>query len=144
MHQQAPPQKKNLIESMLNNGLVMIVVDARKKGVELPADLLQDSRVALNLSWKFRAYMELKEESIHALLRFSGKEFLCVIPWNAIWMVKQNKDGIVFPESLPDQELLSVKAEKLQEICENKPRFATISGGGELSEARQNHLKMLH
>lgn len=142
MNTQAPmQQKKELITHLLSQGMITITLDARRAGVWLPVEYLHDPKLVLNLSYKFGTKMEITDKAILANLSFNGNPFMCAIPWECIWMVQQGKDGIVFPEAIPDRELIMVPKEK---VIEGKEKFTSLDGGGEASEPRTGHLKMLH
>ena len=80
--------KRETIERMLAAGLVQIHLDARHHGVTVPATLVDETDVILNLSYRFRdpsAFVRLDPvRGIEACLSFSGRPFVCGIPWDAL------------------------------------------------------------
>lgn len=87
------PNKREHLDSLLDEGRVQIRLDPRRAAVEVPGQFQDDAVLALNLSWRFpNTHMVLNERGIAATLRFGGEPFRCQIPWHAIW-------GIAPPDS---------------------------------------------
>jgi len=138
----ANQKKRDVIGSMLDRGMLTIVVDATRPGVNLPAHLLQDPKVYLNLSHNFRTLIELKEDALHTVLSFNQRDFNCVIPWETIWAAQQGDVGFIDPDCLPGREnVFTVPPEK---VLDERPSFEAIEGGAEYTPPRTGHLRVLH
>jgi stringent starvation protein B len=105
-----PVSKKNLCEELLDLGMVMVILDARRDGVRVPEHLSADPKLRLNLSWRFNSYMSLDDQSVHANLSFSGVSFDCHVPWDAIYVMFSHVHGdpYVFPDDVPIEVLKEV------------------------------------
>lgn len=134
--------KQKVIAAFLEQGMTQIILDARKQGVYVPVKFKDDPKLILNLSWRFKHKMELREDRILAELTFSGQPFACVIPWEAIWHTRQGDHSFLFGDSFPSDQLDVITDEAEKE--ENESRFKAIEGGSELSTPRQGHLRLLH
>jgi len=124
-------QKKEVVESMLEKGMIQIYVNATKPGVKLPLDLIGEPRVVLNLSWKFQTDMEIRDDGIYADLSFNKKVESVVLPWSSIWFIK-NRTGPAY---------LFFDAYPLG-FLENE--FDVLEGEEEISPPRTRHLRLLH
>lgn len=109
-------KQKNLLE-LLQEGTVMLFLDARYEGVEVPERLRQDPGLRLNVDYAFKIPdFEVGEDAVIATLSFSQKPYRCVIPMEAIWqmMSLSTKKMAVFPVSFPKEmirELLLTQTE---------------------------------
>jgi stringent starvation protein B len=98
-------KQKNLLE-LLQEGTVMLFLDARYEGVEVPERLRKDPGLRLNVDYAFKIPdFEVSEDAIRATLSFSQRPYYCVIPMEAIWqmMSLSTKKIAVFPTSFPKE-----------------------------------------
>lgn len=139
-----PMNKKDLVGSMLDQGLIHILVDTRTPGVDLPEHLMGRVDVKINLSWQFKTLIELTDQGIFANLSFNGETRQVVIPWFAIYFVgsKQTQEGILFPEDAPGEIVTRITSS--QESRPKPQKFESIDGGNEVSPPRTGHLRVLH
>lgn len=96
--------KRECLEKLLAEGLVFIQLDSRVEGVDLPAHLRRQPVVGLNLSLNFRIEVfDITDEGIRASLSFQGVRHLCVVPWDAVFLMglADGEGSFVFPESAP-------------------------------------------
>ena len=77
-----------LLALLQSHPSVQVTVCTDADGVQLPERLmLISSKCTLELSQNFPVHPEvfqLEDSGVKVLLRFSGKEFLCLIPWESI------------------------------------------------------------
>jgi stringent starvation protein B len=126
--------KRELLESLLEKGMVMVVLDARRPGVAVPPHLAKDPQLRLNLSWRFGFLMELDAWGVKATLTFGGSPFTCRLPWNSIYAMVSHAskdEQYIFPGELPVElqrlaagELEEVEAEEGEEPAEVAPEPA--------------------
>lgn len=122
-----PEDKRALLEAMLERGMVLVTLDARRPGVIVPERLAGDPALGLNLSWRFGLPMELGEWGVRATLTFGGVPIACSLPWNAIWAVRSHKtpERYVFEADVPDDSLLEVDpAERTPQAALARPLAA--------------------
>lgn len=108
-HSEALAHRKRLsLERALSFGLTEIHVNSAIEGVQLPAHLMRQPQVILNLSYKFRCEIfDIDERGIQVTLSFGGQVSLCVLPWASLYMIRQvsadspEGEGELFLESLP-------------------------------------------
>jgi len=88
--------KREALERALGEGKVLILLDPRVPGVDVPPSALAPGKpwsVGLHLSWGFRKPMELDDFGVTAELSFSQQPHTCRIPWAAIWLVCPSDGG---------------------------------------------------
>lgn len=96
-------EKRQLMEQLLASGMVMVGLDARVEGVDVPGHLRSDPGLRLNLSQRFSGGMELDDWGVSCRLTFGGYPYDCKIPWDAIYLVVSHVSGRphLFPEHVP-------------------------------------------
>ena len=78
-------ERRKVIDGYLNTGLVTIIVQVDVDDVDLPKNLMTETRVLLNLSRKFNLdIFEVGPFMIEASLSFTGVRHHCRIPYTAI------------------------------------------------------------
>ena len=98
------PEKKQTLLAFLARGVAMVHLDARRPGVLVPEQFKSDAHLRLNLSYRYGLPdFEVGDEQVTATLSFSGRPFLCVLPWDAVFAVTSSgtAEGQVWPEDLP-------------------------------------------
>ena len=106
-------EKKKVLLRALDDGLTMILLDARRPGVLVPDSLKSEFNLRLNLSLRFQPQdLTVNEWGVRETLSFSGQPFACGIPWSAIWAVFNHRtnDLFSFPDDFP-KELLGTLTE---------------------------------
>lgn len=105
--------KRNVLEQLLEQGMVLVALDARIEGVKVPDRLGHDAQLRLNLSYRFGLPMELNDWGISATLTFSGKPFNCLFPWSSVFLFVSHVTGqpYLFPEDIPAELLSQATAE---------------------------------
>jgi stringent starvation protein B len=98
------PTKKETLLGFLARGVAMVHLDARRPGVIVPPQYVNDAHLRLNLSYRYSIPdLEVSEERVQATLSFGGRPFHCVLPWGSIFGITSHVtgDGQVWPEDLP-------------------------------------------
>ena len=91
---------------LLADGMVMIHLDTRRDGVDVPEQHRGHPALALNLSRAFRLdVFEVGPFAVHASLSFQGEVYRCVLPYDAIFSMTSKVDGQsrVFADALPPE-----------------------------------------
>ena len=138
--------KRELLESLLEQGMVMVVLDARRPGVAVPPDLARDPQLRLNLSWRFGFSMELDEWGVKATLTFGGHPFTCRLPWNAIYAMVSHaskNEPYLFPAELPE-ELQRRAAGEAPDADEDEEETAELVAGPGEAPVEKPALRRAH
>lgn len=100
--------KKNVLEQLLEQGMVLVALDARIGGVDVPTHLGKDPQLRLNLSYRFGLPMAVDDWGVCATLTFAGVPYDCRFPWTSIFLMVSHVSGqpYLFPDDIP-AELLS-------------------------------------
>ncbi len=109
---QAIGKRESLLE-MLDAGLVMLHLDARADGVDVPTQFREDPHLRLNVSYNFNlATFIIGDDFIEASLSFGGATHLCVIPWSAVFGMTSTvtADFKLWPEDMPPELLQQAAA----------------------------------
>ena len=125
----------------------MLHLDPRRPGVCVPAQFADDPILRLNIAYGFNLpALDIDDEGVYAVLSFSGRDFGCTIPWDAVFAMTLPQDeheGVVFPAAVPTELRDAIDTEPqpatepVGEPVETGPRFAVIDGGGESSETSE-------
>ena len=102
------PEKKERLLSALDQGMVMIHLDARRPGVSVPSHLAGEAHLRLNLSYRFDPPdLTVNEWGVRCTLSFSGSRYTVAVPWNALFAITSHvsREFWLYPEDMP-QELL--------------------------------------
>ena len=103
----AAPDKRSVVEQLLEQGAVLVHVDARKPEVAVPARFRGDPKLVLRFGYGLNpAIVDLAvdERGISGTLTFSGQPYHCELPWTAVYaaVVEGAQKGMVWPEDIPD------------------------------------------
>lgn len=102
----AEREKRARLLTMLDTGKVMVYVDPRRPGVDLPRQFNGQVAVPLNLSHRFGLdVFEVGPLAVRANLSFGGQRHLCVLPYRAIFGLYGHADGsrVLFADALPPE-----------------------------------------
>lgn len=100
--------KQEVLDELLDKGMVQVLVDARQKGVEVPPHLIGDLQLRLNLSRRFGLPLVFDDDGIIATLTFQKIPHECKLPWEAIYAIISYVTGepFLFPEDVPLEVVL--------------------------------------
>jgi stringent starvation protein B len=142
-----PASKQELLESLLERGMVMITLDARRPGVDVPAHFADDPRLRLNLSYRFQLPLDMNEWGVRASLTFGGMPHECKMPWNSVYQMYSHatKDQFLFPADVPEDLVQATLAQgedtatpiqpsQAQPAAKSRPRFTVVEGSVQDSE----------
>lgn len=83
--------------------MVLVTLDARRPGVDVPPALRDDPRLRLNLSHRFAQPLDVSDDGVRAVLTFDGVPYECHLPWSALYMFVSHASGepVLFPDDVP-------------------------------------------
>jgi hypothetical protein len=105
--------QRTVIERLLEAEQVLVHINPRFSGTDLPAHLAENRSVTLRLSRFFRGALFTDADGISAELLFGSSYFTCVLPWGAIWGASSMEgDEYIWSDAAPEQILELYLAEK--------------------------------
>ena len=141
--------KKDLLLALLADGFAFLQVDGRRDGVELPAHLLKNTLVVLQLGLDVLIPIPdlvIDENGVAATLSFQRTPFHCVIPWSAIFGISDGEHrGTLFPEDIPPDFLREPGGAPVLGIPEQPPDPGDLPPAAPTrpSKPRPSHLKLV-
>ncbi|MGM0576972.1 MAG: hypothetical protein ACQEXJ_14705 [Myxococcota bacterium] len=100
-------QKRQTMLALLERGLVMVHLDPRAEGVDVPGMFCEDPVLRLNIAYGFDLpALEVDDEGIYAVLSFNRRDYGCNLPWDSIFALTLPDDGhegMVWPGFLPPE-----------------------------------------
>ena len=110
-------------------GLVALHVNPDVDGVVLPAYLMVERDVRLNVAYGYNLpTFNIGPEGVDVMLKFSSRPFLCILPWESIWaMLSPEENNIGYMWALHNGEMVTVGPKKEPEKPKNP--FRVIQGG---------------
>ena len=98
-------KKLGVFKAYIEQGMVSVTLDPKRAGVSVPQHFVDRPELVLNFSHRFFIDdFTFNEHAVSASLSFSGRPFLCVVPWGAVKMLLSHYDNAV---SVFDAEMLS-------------------------------------
>ena len=110
-----PLEKKDRLLAALDQGMVMVHLDARSPGVLVPPHLRGEHHLRLNLSYRFDPPdLSVGDWGVRSTLSFSGSRSGVAIPWGALFAITSyaTNEFWIYPDSLPP-ELVQAATEKV-------------------------------
>lgn len=140
-----PASKRELLETLLERGMVMVTLDARRPGVDVPAQYQEDPRLRLNLSYRFGLPLDVNDWGVRATLTFGGVPHDCKIPWSALYRIYSHptKDQFLFPADVPEDLIHATLAQREEAPAppqppgRGRPRFAVVEGQAGVSASER-------
>ncbi|MBF0104371.1 MAG: hypothetical protein HQM16_03480 [Deltaproteobacteria bacterium] len=122
---QPDSQKQTQILKLLQFGTVMVFVDSRRKEVMVPDHLKDDYQLRLNFDYAYEVDdFRILTDRMEASLSFNHKDFFCVIPLEAVYLVVNHsiKHGVLFTQSVPVEmlEYFAAEAQREEEKLKGK------------------------
>jgi len=126
-------EKHKTIERLLEEDYVLLHIDPKNHGVQIPPYLKSDPSVTLKLSRAFRGDLTVSRELVSAELLFSGEYFTCEVPIEAVWgLTGASGKNLVWFDCAPSDVLSSMlKSEEGSESFE--PEEPVITGSSKAS-----------
>jgi stringent starvation protein B len=112
--------------------MVMVHLDARRDGVDVPEQHRGHPALALNLSRAFRLdVFEVGPFSVMASLSFQGEVYRCVIPYGAIFSLTSKADGQsrIFADAVPPEVQILAADEDVEESAPPEPQEPVADDG---------------
>ncbi len=104
------PEKRSVMEKLIQDGPVLIHLDARQEGVNVPPAHKDDAKLVLRLGHSLRPPIPdlvIDADGIRATLSFRGVSHGCVIPWVAVYAIVGVDDrGLIWREDVPPEAAL--------------------------------------
>jgi stringent starvation protein B len=103
-----PSEKRDAIVRIMEHGVAMVHLDARKPGAVVPSEYADDAHLRLNLCWGYKTPITFGADGVTAVLSFGGRPFCCELPYSAIFAVSSEKFpamGEVYLKDLPAELL---------------------------------------
>ena len=101
------PAKKKTLEKFLRDGPVLVHLDPRRAGVDVPAQHRGEPRLVLRFGFGLTPpIVDLTVEDAHlaGTLTFRGVPHRCLIPWGAVFaVVGEDGRGLVWGEDVPPE-----------------------------------------
>ena len=100
------PEKLRVFTRLVERGMVMVTLDARRDGVRVPANLAGELQLNLNFSLRFGIDdFAFDDDGVRASLSFRGTPFHCEVPWSSVYMMTSAVDAerLMWPDSLPPE-----------------------------------------
>jgi stringent starvation protein B len=103
----ALPAKRHVVDELLESGAVLVHVDARVEGVDVPDRFRGDPKLVLRFGYNLSPAvpdLAVDDEQMSGTLTFGGVPHRCVLPWYAVYAVVSdtNSRGLVWPDDVPD------------------------------------------
>ncbi len=132
--------KRRAVEALLDRGPVLVHLDARHDGVDVPSHLGSNARLVLRFGYGLTPAitdLTVDDTGIGGTLTFGGVPHHCVIPWPAMYaaMVEGEERGTVWPEDVPGDVLLASGDEPAED--------PTPAPAAEPRPRRGSHLKLV-
>jgi len=145
------PPKREFVEDLLGRGAVLLHIDARTDGAQVPEHLRGDPKLVLRFGHGLAPAirdLEVDDEGVSGTLTFGGAPFHCMLPWNAVYAAVSEADqqAMVWPDDVPSTVLESLQEgarESSPEIRVPTPAPTVRVGTPKPIKKRPNHLKLV-
>ena len=129
----SPPDKETVVLQLLAEGDAMLCLDARHKGVRVPAEHAHNPALRLILNLNFPHPIDVTAEGISARLSFGGRRIACHIPLDALWAAfePQTMQGMMWPDSMPPEVAADLVNQQQQKTVSPSP--------GKAARSKRNH-----
>ncbi len=101
------PAKRSTLDKLLRDGPVLVHLDPRRDGVDVPAQHRAEPRLVLRFGYGLTppiADLSIEEDALSGTLTFRGVPHRCVIPWTAVFaVVGEDGRGLVWGEDVPNE-----------------------------------------
>ncbi len=99
------PAKRTVLEKLLEDGPVLVHLDPRRAGVDVPAAHRAEARLVLRFGYGLTPPirdLSVDTDGLAGTLTFRGVPHRCIVPWSAVFaMVGDDGRGLVWSEDLP-------------------------------------------
>lgn len=118
------PQKFAVFSRFIAKGKVMVTLDARRTGVNVPSHLANEPQLNLDFSERFGlSDFVYDERGVRASLSFNRQPFFCDVPWSAVYALFSHVDNerLTWARALPQEilaQLPEASVEHLERVLE--------------------------
>ena len=130
----AMPKKREVVTKLLEDGPVLVHLDARRPGVDVPDQHRSEPKLVLRLGHGLTPPipdLDIDDTGIRATLTFRGKPFGCKIPWAAVYaVVAEDGRGLVWPEHVPPEVQSEFARGEKSEPGQDKKKGGADDGEG--------------
>src|SRR5215468_1773320 len=99
------PAKRSTMEKLLRDGPVLVHLDPRRPGVDVPAQHRAEPRLVLRFGFGLTppiADLAVEEHALSGTLTFRGVPHRCIVPWTSVFaVVGEDGRGLVWGEDVP-------------------------------------------
>lgn len=143
----ALPDKRVVVERLLEEGPILVHLDARREGVQVPTQLGDDACLVLRFGYGLTPAivdLDIGEKALVGTLTFSGQPFTCVLPWTAVYAAVSEADqrGMVWPDDVPPEAVQTLTPDEDTSPGESAEAPAAESAEPE-RKRRPGHLKLV-
>jgi stringent starvation protein B len=127
-----------------DNGLTpYVLVDAAQPGVKVPAHVVKNGQVVLNLAMRAVAHLDLGNDRIAFQARFSGVSQSIVIPVAAVLALyaQENGQGMMFPAD--ENDALPANGDDVSDASEATPDVPSAGGDDDRPKRGAPHLRVV-
>ena len=138
--------KRDTMESFLDEGMVLVQLDSRVEGVEVPEHLRGDPTLRLNISGRFGLPLDVDDWGIQATLTFQGDPFECKLPWKAVYIIISHVTGepCLFPSDVPPEYVSEALGHlKNTGVATAAAKQAPVEEPEAPEESLRNHLRLV-
>lgn len=134
--------KATIVLKLLEEGDIMLCLDARHEGVAMPREHAQNPSLRLILNLNFPSPIDVTDEGVSVNLSFGGKRFDCYVPMDALWAVfnPESMQGMMWPESMPPEvqaELAAQPNDTAAGLRSKRPGRRVASSGDRSETAKE-------
>ncbi len=101
------PAKRSTMDKLLRDGPVLVHLDPRRAGVDVPPQHRGEPRLVLRFGYGLSppiADLAVEEAGLSGTLTFRGTPYRCVVPWPAVFaIVGEDGRGLVWSEDVPPE-----------------------------------------
>ena len=134
-----PRSKATIVLKLLEEGDIMLCLDARHEGVAVPREHAQNPSLRLILNLNFPSPIDVTDEGVSVNLSFGGRRFDCYVPMDALWAVfnPESMQGMMWPESMPPDVQAELAAQPNDTVAgpRSKRPGLRVAPSGDRSEA---------
>lgn len=88
--------KREVFERLAEEGMVMVTLDTREPGVDVPRKFHGLAELRLNFSYLFHIDdFQVDKWGVRASLSFQGKRYYCQVPWSSVFMLYSHETSEV-------------------------------------------------
>ncbi len=110
-------QKQKFFEEAMKGDHLLVHLDARSDGVQVPPQFAGNPALTLKLSYLFQGKTTCDEHAVSAYLKFSGEYHHCVVPWSAVWgMTASDQKNHIWSEDVPREVVVQLARAKIAEV----------------------------